>query len=73
MEPKFPTTVVLEDTGERRYPTDGEHYRWANNQGKLSEVCLFDEAVKRDFNEGGGSNTSWAFPPTHYAIYRIKE
>lgn len=68
--PKFPTRITFEDTGERRYPQDGENYRWANVKGEISQMCLFDAAVQREFEQDGAF---WAVLGDHFAIYKLVE
>ena len=63
-----PKRIVLEDTGERRYPKEGEIYAVIAEvfngfpiQHRIGSLVSEDPTIIR------------AFQPTDYAIYRIVE
>ncbi len=65
-------SLVVVDTGERRYPTKGEHYCWISDADSEFGpgvhgpfTCYSDMELYTKERMSG-----WAHPPECYAIYR---
>lgn len=61
--PSFPTTVMLLDTGQRRYPLPGEWYYWRDDGGTVHGPNNSDKLPP-----GAGE---WVSDADRYAIYDI--
>lgn len=61
---RFPRLVLLEDTGERRYPAEGEFYYWTNDAGVTQGPFRVEE------DSMPSEVADWAAPAENYAIYR---
>lgn len=59
----FPPTIMLVDTGERRYPQPGEHYYWLDDDGIAHGPHHAPIRVSGD----------WVSGPESYAIYHIDD
>jgi hypothetical protein len=58
---KFPTSLRLEPTNERRYPKDGEYYCWYDAR---------HDVVRGPMLHIQESNLSWMSDEKDYMIYR---
>jgi hypothetical protein len=62
-----PKRIILEDTGERRYPKWNEFYAYTGPHDD-EPAGPFDNVSRND-----DSDPEWAGDPADYAIYRIVE
>ena len=59
----FPARVLLQDTGERRYPMEGEIYFWFSRwNNEMNGPFIIND----DSDEG-----AWASESTCFAIYKV--